>query len=60
MAIKFKKHWKIYNPGDIAGFEEEIEQKLIDNDVAEKVIDSDKKTYEASKDKMIRSPKAKK
>jgi len=60
MAIKFKKHWKIYNPGDIASFEEEIEQKLIDNDIAEKIIESDEKTFEAPKDKMIRNPKAKK
>jgi hypothetical protein len=60
MAIKFKKHWKIYNPGEIASFEEEIEQKLIDNDVAEKIIESDEKSFEAPKDKMVRSPKAKK
>jgi len=45
----------------VAGFEEDIEQKLIESDIAEKVVvDEEDKSIEASKDKMVRSPKAKK
>jgi hypothetical protein len=61
MAVKFKKHWRIYNPGEVAGFEEDIEQKLIESDIAEKVVvDEEDKSIEVSNDKMVRSPKAKK
>lgn len=37
VAVKFVKHWRGYNPGEIAGFEPSEAQLLHDGGVAEKV-----------------------
>ena len=34
-SVKFIKPWKIYSPGDIAGFEAEQAQRLVEGKVAE-------------------------
>jgi len=34
-SVKFIKPWKIYSPGDIAGFEPELAQQLVDGKVAQ-------------------------
>lgn len=34
--VKFIKPWRIYSPGDVAGFDSDQAQRLIDGKVAEK------------------------
>ena len=34
-AVKFLKHWRAYNKGDVAGFDEAVAKKLVDGEVAE-------------------------
>lgn len=35
MAIRFKRHWGIYNSGEVAGFDEDTERRLCEEAVAE-------------------------
>jgi len=36
-SVQFIKPWKIYSPGDIAGFEAEQAKRLVDGGVAKEV-----------------------
>lgn len=41
-SVEFTKPWKIYSPGDIAGFEEEQAKRLIEGGVAKEVKTEEK------------------
>lgn len=47
-SVEFIKPWKIYSPGDIAGFEAEQAERLIKGGVA-KEVKGDEKTAKAAK-----------
>jgi len=53
LLIKFLKHYSLYNPGEIAGFEDKEAEQLIKQGIAEKHIDS------PPKDKMVKRAKTK-
>jgi len=37
MIVKFRTHYKLWNPGEIAGFPDKEAQRLIESGIAEKV-----------------------
>lgn len=41
-SVEFLKPWKIYSPGDIAGFEAKQAERLIDGGVAKEVATEEK------------------
>ena len=41
-SVEFIKPWKIYSPGDVAGFEAEQAKRLVDGGVAKAVIAEEK------------------
>jgi len=47
-SVEFIKPWKIYSPGDIAGFDTEQAKRLIDGGVA-KEAKAEEKTARAAK-----------
>lgn len=47
-SVEFIKPWKIYSPGDVAGFEAEQAKRLVDGGVA-KEVKADDKTAKAAK-----------
>lgn len=47
-SVEFIKPWKIYSPGDVAGFEAEQAKRLVDGGVA-KEAKTEEKTAKAVK-----------
>lgn len=61
MLVRFLRAYGIYNAGEIAGFEDELAQKLIELKIAEEVGEViEKAIEEPAKDKMVKGAKVKK
>ncbi|WP_323142722.1 hypothetical protein [Massilia phyllosphaerae] len=45
-SVEFLKPWKIYSPGDVAGFEAEQAKRLVDGGVAKEVAAEEKPAEE--------------
>jgi len=45
-SVQFIKPWKIYSPGDVAGFEPEQAKRLVDGGVAKEVAAEEKPAEE--------------
>lgn len=51
IAVKFVKHWRGYNAGEVAGFDSDLAQRLQDGGVAEKHGGGGSKATKARGDK---------
>lgn len=58
VPVKFVKHWRGYNAGEIAGFEPELAQRLHDGKVAEKLAGSGTKATKGRGDKAVQASSA--
>lgn len=53
VAVKFIKHWRGYNAGEIACFEPDLAQRLHDGKVAEKLAGGGTKATKGRGDKAV-------